>query len=452
MAAEFPTGPTRSSRRPPPRLALWFSHLVRGDQVGSPRARRDRGRLLGGPQPRLDHDARLRHLLVPQARAPRRTRTCAPTSTAPGRTIYLEEEEEEELRSIAKTDVPPGTPPLPPPTTPAAGRPAPPPPPRGPAPAPSPAAPALRPGGAGRVGATGERAAVATRDEAPGTDPGASRPAASARSRSARRRPRPTTRCSSTSNAGCANPSTDRFALCRDLLWQLYEGRPYDAAVLADRKLAVGVRARLGEHDPHNATLEPEYYYDCDPDRYQPRGKPLIWLWDDVRRLAARPADPRPRLPTSPPARAVRLQARGAGTSRCSRGLEITFGYNLEVGDDVIVHREVLLDDRGGIRIGDPASRSATTRTSTRHEASDRTNIHDITSPADGDRGRRTHHVPRDGARRHARGRADAMVGALGARDEGRPSPRRGRRHPRQADPRQEAREEGVAAPSPTRL
>ncbi|HEU4570274.1 MAG TPA: acyltransferase, partial [Gemmatimonadales bacterium] len=36
--------------------------------------------------------------------------------------------------------------------------------------------------------------------------------------------------------------------------------------------------------------------------------------------------------------------------------VELSFGYNLEVGDDVVVHRHVLLDDRGGITLGDRVS------------------------------------------------------------------------------------------------
>ena len=47
---------------------------------------------------------------------------------------------------------------------------------------------------------------------------------------------------------------------------------------------------------------------------------------------------------------------------RCGRNfkafhhVKLSFGYNLEVGDNVVVHRHVLLDDRGGISIGDGAS------------------------------------------------------------------------------------------------
>ena len=32
--------------------------------------------------------------------------------------------------------------------------------------------------------------------------------------------------------------------------------------------------------------------------------------------------------------------------------VEFSFGYNMEVGDNVVVHRHVLLDDRGGIVLG----------------------------------------------------------------------------------------------------
>jgi galactoside O-acetyltransferase len=37
---------------------------------------------------------------------------------------------------------------------------------------------------------------------------------------------------------------------------------------------------------------------------------------------------------------------------KCFQHVEFSYGYNLEVGDGVVVHRHVLLDDRGGIRMG----------------------------------------------------------------------------------------------------
>jgi acetyltransferase-like isoleucine patch superfamily enzyme len=38
------------------------------------------------------------------------------------------------------------------------------------------------------------------------------------------------------------------------------------------------------------------------------------------------------------------------------QNVEFSFGYNLEIGDNVVVHRNVLLDDRGGIIIGNNVS------------------------------------------------------------------------------------------------
>jgi acetyltransferase-like isoleucine patch superfamily enzyme len=249
---------------------------------------------------------------------------------------------------------------------------------------------------------------VATRDEAPGSDPGAAR-------HSIRPVSVGTPQATAAYDAflqrierALAAPRTDRFALCRDVLWELYEGRPYDAAVLADPSLASGVRARLENLDPRNATLEPEYYYDCDPDRYAER-KPLLWLWTMFDR--------------SPLGRNLHLGfrlrrllapyvfKRVGRNLKVFQGLEVTFGYNLEVGDDVIIHREVLLDDRGGIQIGDRVSISDYANVYSHEHSID--DIHDITTPAT---------VIEDGARitYHATVLAgthvgvDGMVGAFG--------------------------------------
>src|SRR4029079_13350511 len=37
---------------------------------------------------------------------------------------------------------------------------------------------------------------------------------------------------------------------------------------------------------------------------------------------------------------------------KCCHFVEWSFGYNLSVGNNVVIHRHVLLDDRGGIEIG----------------------------------------------------------------------------------------------------
>jgi len=90
-----------------------------------------------------------------------------------------------------------------------------------------------------------------------------------------------------------------------------------------------------------------------DEEKYY-RVKPLIWLWEmfdksplgenvhlgvRFRRILAR-----------------RIFRKCGKNFKAFHFVKMSFGYNLEVGDDVVVHRHVLLDDRGGIRMGDKVS------------------------------------------------------------------------------------------------
>ena len=150
--------------------------------------------------------------------------------------------------------------------------------------------------------------------------------------------------------------AADRALLCREILTEILY--PQYAAnwetAVADEALPLGTRLALSELDPRNITLEPEFYSDCDDARFQPV-KPLLWLWYsfdrtplggqnvqlgvDLRRLLA------PRI------------FRSCGENfKAFQHVEFTFGYNMDVGDNVVIHRHVLLDDRGGIRIGNGAS------------------------------------------------------------------------------------------------
>ena len=143
--------------------------------------------------------------------------------------------------------------------------------------------------------------------------------------------------------------------LARDLLVSLwypgvtdFEERVSDPGVSAAQQLA------LLSLDPRNVTLEPEYYADVDPVKFA-RVKPLLWLWYSFDRtpLAAQNV--------ALPIRFRRLLAqrvfRNCGRNfKCFQHVEFSFGYNLDVGDDVVVHRHVLLDDRGGLRLGNRVS------------------------------------------------------------------------------------------------
>jgi acetyltransferase-like isoleucine patch superfamily enzyme len=141
----------------------------------------------------------------------------------------------------------------------------------------------------------------------------------------------------------------DRWELCRRTLTGLFHPHLADA----DPERSRSPRGALAQMDARNVTLEPEYYAEVDEERFQER-KPLIWMWQMFDRSpAGRQRPPRRALP--PAAGAVHLPRVGRNF-KCFHFVEFSFGYNLEVGDDVVVHRNVLLDDRGGIVLGDRVS------------------------------------------------------------------------------------------------
>jgi acetyltransferase-like isoleucine patch superfamily enzyme len=148
----------------------------------------------------------------------------------------------------------------------------------------------------------------------------------------------------------------DRADLCRELLAELtypeYAANYHTA--IADQKLPLGTRLALSALDPRNVTLEPEFYGECDDARFQPV-KPLLWLWYSFDRtaLAGQNVDLGVRLRRI---LASRIFKRVGKNFKAFQNVEFSFGHNMEVGDDVVIHRNVLLDDRGGIRLGNGVS------------------------------------------------------------------------------------------------
>ncbi len=148
-----------------------------------------------------------------------------------------------------------------------------------------------------------------------------------------------------------ADPACDRDALCVEVLRGLFfPGLPLD---VDPDDLSATERVALAQLDPRNVTLEPEYYHDIDEARFYER-KALLWLWQMFDRS---PAGGNVHLGV----RFRRILAphvfkRVGKNFKCFHFVEVSFGYNLEVGDDVVVHRNVLLDDRGGIELGNRVS------------------------------------------------------------------------------------------------
>ena len=121
-----------------------------------------------------------------------------------------------------------------------------------------------------------------------------------------------------------------------------------------DASLPVSTRLALSALDPRNVTLEPEYYDECDQDRFQ-AVKPLLWLWYSFDRL------PLGGQNVELGVNLRRLLApyifkRCGANFKAFQNVEFSFGYNIEAGDNVVVHRHVLLDDRGGIIMGNNVS------------------------------------------------------------------------------------------------
>jgi len=152
-----------------------------------------------------------------------------------------------------------------------------------------------------------------------------------------------------------AERGADWPRLTREVLYQLYYPGfgDYDER-LADSRTPPAARIALMSLDPRNITLEPEYYADVDQERFA-GVKPLLWLWYSFDRSTVGGQNVhlgvrfRRML-------ASHLFARCGRNFKCFQHTEFTYGYNLEVGDDVVVHRHVLLDDRGGITLGDRVS------------------------------------------------------------------------------------------------
>jgi acetyltransferase-like isoleucine patch superfamily enzyme len=143
------------------------------------------------------------------------------------------------------------------------------------------------------------------------------------------------------------DPAIDPNDTVRDTLRELYgASSPAEGTSLVRRVSDANL-------DPRNATLEAEYYKELDPAKWA-RVKPLLWFW---QMFDHSPVGRNVLLGTRLREMLARRVFRRCGRNvRIFHDVELSFGYNLTVGDDVTIHRNVLIDDRGEVIIGSNVS------------------------------------------------------------------------------------------------
>lgn len=139
-----------------------------------------------------------------------------------------------------------------------------------------------------------------------------------------------------------------RAELVRDNLHQLLLGRPHGGKLNFNLATELPYNVLQLSLDPNNITLEPEYYGDIDPARYA-CVKPLIWFWQMFDRS---PVALNHWLGFRFRAMLGRHIFKSIGKNvKIFHGVEFSFGYNLIIEDDCVIHKYVMLDDRGEIII-----------------------------------------------------------------------------------------------------
>ncbi|MFC7235424.1 acyltransferase [Halosegnis marinus] len=139
----------------------------------------------------------------------------------------------------------------------------------------------------------------------------------------------------------------------QDVLVDLYGDREAYERWQSGKDVSAAEQVRLQGYDPCNATLEAEYYAEKDEERFE-RSKHLQWLW---RQFDATPM-------ADNIAFALRFREMLAGhlfeetgeNLRIFKGVTFSYGHNITMGDNTVVHDDVHLDDRGKLTVGDRVS------------------------------------------------------------------------------------------------
>ncbi|MGH9562829.1 MAG: acyltransferase, partial [Terracidiphilus sp.] len=150
-----------------------------------------------------------------------------------------------------------------------------------------------------------------------------------------------------------------RSEIVRDQLTQIYLGRPHGG------KLNLTLTSELPGNvvnlsfDPMNVTLEAEHFPEVDRERFAQR-KPLLWFWQMFDRS---PLGLNHWLGLRFRCMLGRhiFEHLGSGV-KIYHGVDLTYGYNLSIGDGAVIRQRALINDRGGIKIGKNAIIGSYTR------------------------------------------------------------------------------------------
>ena len=139
------------------------------------------------------------------------------------------------------------------------------------------------------------------------------------------------------------DPSLDRADTVRETLAQVMHAAPY--AELSERAPAAAFAL-----DSRNVLFEAERYVATDQTRFA-EVKPLLWLWKslDLTPLG-QSVESGLRLRRM---LAERIFAHTGKNLNIFQNVEVSVGYNIEVGNDVSIHRNVFIDDIGGVKLRD---------------------------------------------------------------------------------------------------
>jgi acetyltransferase-like isoleucine patch superfamily enzyme len=139
-----------------------------------------------------------------------------------------------------------------------------------------------------------------------------------------------------------------RAEIVRDNLHQIMLGAPHGGRLNFTLDTELPFNVLQLSLDSANITLVPEYYGDIDQKKFA-LIKPLVWFW---RMFDRSPIALNLWLGFQLRAMLGKHIFKSIGKNvKIYSGVEFTFGYNLVIEDDCIIHRYAMLDDRGELII-----------------------------------------------------------------------------------------------------